>query len=58
MGGSKGKGKATDTMDVDVPEDDEDRIAKAQAERLRDLAKKVEQFVEGEGDLEGPRFAE
>ena len=58
MGGSKGKGKATDTKDVDVPEDDEDRIAKAQAERLRDLAKKVEQFVEGEGDLDGARFAE
>lgn len=58
MGGSKGKGKATDAMDVDVPEDDEDRVAKAQAERLRDLAKKVEQFVEGEGDLEGARFAE
>ena len=31
MGGSKGKGKATDAMDVDVPEDDEDRVAKAHA---------------------------
>ncbi|RPD81718.1 SGT1-domain-containing protein [Lentinus tigrinus ALCF2SS1-7] len=57
-GSSKGKEKAMNAMDVDAPEDDEDRVAKAQAERLRDLAKKVEQFVEGEGDLEGARFAD
>ena len=53
----KGKEKAT-TMDVDDTETDEDRLAKAQAEKLRDLAKKVEEFVEGEGDVEGARFAE
>ncbi len=58
MGSAKGKEKALDAMDVDPAEDDEDRIAKAQAARLQDLAKKVEQFVEGEGDVEGARFAE
>ncbi|KAI0724281.1 SGT1 protein-domain-containing protein [Cerioporus squamosus] len=58
LGGSKGKAGAEDAMNVDPPEADEDRVAKAQAERLRDLAKKVEQFVEGEGDLEGARFAD
>ena len=55
----KGKAKATDNaMDVDMEADEEDRVAKVQAERLRDLAKKVEEFVEGEGDVEGARFAE
>ncbi|KAH7340297.1 SGT1 protein-domain-containing protein [Rhizoctonia solani] len=37
-------------------EDDEDRYAQEQATRLQELAKKVEGFVEGEGDLEGARF--
>ncbi|EIW64525.1 SGT1-domain-containing protein [Trametes versicolor FP-101664 SS1] len=54
----KGKGRASDRMDVDAPEDEEERIAKAQAARLKDLAKQVEDFVEGEGDLEGARFAD
>ena len=48
-------------MDVDkaaADETDEDRFAKEQAARLRDLAKQVEDFVEGEGDLDGARFAE
>ena len=58
MGGGKGKEKAADAMEVDDPEDDEDRVAKAQAARLHDLAKKVEEFVEGKGDVEGARFAE
>jgi hypothetical protein len=50
-----------DTMDVDKPEDgetEEDRIAKEQASRLQDLAQKVEDFVEGEGDVEGAKFEE
>ncbi|KAG6381423.1 SGT1 protein-domain-containing protein [Boletus reticuloceps] len=42
----------TDGGDVDV----EDRVAKEQANKLRDLAAKVEQFVEGKGDVEGARF--
>ncbi len=54
----KGKGRATDKMDVDASENEEERLAKAQAARLKDLAKQVEDFVEGEGDLEGARFAE
>ncbi|TFK89759.1 SGT1-domain-containing protein [Polyporus arcularius HHB13444] len=58
MGASKDNEAASDPMNVDPQETDEDRVARAQAERLRDLAKKVEQFVEGEGDLEGARFAD
>nr|VWO94110.1 Uncharacterized protein [Ganoderma boninense] len=50
-----GKENITDAMDVD---DDENRVTKLQAERLRDLAHKVEDFLEGEGDLEGARFAD
>ncbi|GBE78093.1 hypothetical protein SCP_0109750 [Sparassis crispa] len=46
-----------DAMDVDV-EAAEDHVAKEQASRLQDLAKKVEEFVEGEGDVEGARFAD
>ncbi|KAI0768553.1 SGT1-domain-containing protein [Trametes elegans] len=57
-GDKKGKGKATEAMDVDSPEDEEERVAKAQAARLKDLAQKVEEFVEGEGDVEGARFAD
>ena len=49
------KDRATDAMAVDG---DEDRVAKLQAERLRDMAHKVEDFLEGEGDVEGARFAE
>ncbi|KAJ1310366.1 hypothetical protein OPQ81_007104 [Rhizoctonia solani] len=37
-------------------EDDEDRYAQEQATKLQELAKKVEGFVEGKGDLEGARF--
>lgn len=36
----------------------EDAEAQAQAASLSELAKKVGQFVEGKGDLEGARFAE
>ncbi|KAK1232082.1 hypothetical protein PQX77_004800 [Marasmius sp. AFHP31] len=48
-----------DAMDVDKPSSEmteEDRVASEQASKLRDLAAKVEEFVEGEGDLEGARF--
>ncbi|KAI0374444.1 SGT1-domain-containing protein [Pilatotrama ljubarskyi] len=58
VGLGKGKGKAGDAMDVDASEDEDERIAKAQAARLKDLAKQVEDFVEGEGDVEGARFAD
>ncbi|KIJ68680.1 hypothetical protein HYDPIDRAFT_173344 [Hydnomerulius pinastri MD-312] len=48
-------------MDVDAPGEGEDggeenRVAKEQTEKLRDLAAKVEKFVEGKGDVEGARF--
>ncbi|KAJ7596676.1 SGT1 protein-domain-containing protein [Mycena floridula] len=51
-------GKSNDqAMDVDPPEETlEDQMASEQASRLRNLAEQVEQFVEGEGDLEGARF--
>ncbi|TBU34976.1 SGT1 protein-domain-containing protein [Dichomitus squalens] len=60
MHGDKGKGeeRASNAMDIDTQEDEEDRIAKMQATRLRDLAQKVEHFVEGQGDVEGARFAD
>ncbi|KAG6817605.1 hypothetical protein H0H87_006233 [Tephrocybe sp. NHM501043] len=60
---SLGNKKTTqpDAMDVDVPEtegkeDVEERIASAQAVKLKEFAAKVENFVEGEGDLDGARF--
>lgn len=55
---------SSDVMDVDStdPTKDtktpEDQVAEQQASRLRNLAQKVEEFVEGEGDIEGARFAE
>jgi hypothetical protein len=48
-------------MDVDKLEGEErseDHIATEHASKLQDLAAKVEEFVEGEGDLEGARFEE
>jgi hypothetical protein len=55
------KNKPQDVMEVDKPEareTEEDRIAKERASRLQDLAQKVEDFVEGEGDAEGAKFEE
>ncbi|PFH49193.1 hypothetical protein AMATHDRAFT_81409 [Amanita thiersii Skay4041] len=49
----------TDPMDIDEPGRDvnpEERMASAQATKLKNLADKVENFVEGEGDIEGARF--
>ncbi|KAG5648215.1 hypothetical protein DXG03_006170 [Asterophora parasitica] len=48
-----------DAMDVDKPETEEtaeEQLASAQATKLKELAAKVETFVEGEGDLDGARF--
>ncbi|KAG6866852.1 hypothetical protein C0991_008788 [Blastosporella zonata] len=50
-----------DAMDVDASEGKEaaeERMASAQATKLKEFAAKVENFVEGEGDLEGARFEE
>ncbi|KAI0935983.1 hypothetical protein AcV5_004245 [Taiwanofungus camphoratus] len=50
---------SSDAMNIDKSEEtQEDRLAKDQASRLQNLAKKVEEFVEGEGDIEGARFAD
>lgn len=58
MGPRNTSGQTTG-MDVDAPEmPEEDRMASEQAARLKDLANKVEKFVEGEGDIEGARFEE
>ncbi|PPQ69622.1 hypothetical protein CVT25_013705 [Psilocybe cyanescens] len=43
-------------MDVDNPESAEDRLASQQAKQLKDLASKVEDFIEGAGDVEGAVF--
>jgi hypothetical protein len=63
---SRTKGKSKDrqdgnAMEVDVEEtaeSAEDRLASEQAKRLKDLANKVENFIEGEGDVEGAIFDE
>ncbi|KAF5356294.1 hypothetical protein D9756_004198 [Leucocoprinus leucothites] len=55
--GQAKKAPQEDAMDIDSQEiSEEDRLASEQASRLKDLASKVEQFVEGEGDIEGARF--
>ena len=36
----------------------EDLLASEQARKLKVLADKVENFIEGEGDIEGARFEE
>ncbi|KAJ7462740.1 SGT1 protein-domain-containing protein [Mycena galericulata] len=53
-----GSSKQPHTMEVDPADDEtaEDRLASDQASRLQNLATKVEEFVEGEGYLEGARF--
>ncbi|KAF4623707.1 hypothetical protein D9613_001668 [Agrocybe pediades] len=57
MGSNKtGAQKDKDAMDVDENDSAEDRVASEQAQRLKNLASKVESFVEGQGDLEGALF--
>ncbi|KAI6133287.1 SGT1 protein-domain-containing protein [Pisolithus croceorrhizus] len=45
-----------DVMNIDSNEEEGNRLAQKESERLHDLASKVEQFVQGQGDLEGARF--
>lgn len=45
------------SADKDIAEQEE-HLTKVQTSRLQDLAKKVEDFVEGEGDLSGAVFPE
>lgn len=53
---------SSETMDIDnnnnSPGSAEDRATKLQAERLHSFAKKVEEFVGAEGDIQGVRFDE
>ncbi|KAF8559346.1 SGT1-domain-containing protein [Imleria badia] len=46
----------THAMEIDGEEAKEDRVAKEQTDKLRNLAAKVEQFVGGKGDVDGARF--
>ncbi|KAF9498063.1 SGT1-domain-containing protein [Pleurotus eryngii] len=56
---SGNKAKDDTAMDVDSGGiTAEDQLANEQAVKLRSLASKVEEFVEGQGDLEGARFAD
>lgn len=54
-------GSKSNGMDVDEPESEEaaeERIASDQALKLKELAAKVEDFVEGEGEIDGAIFDE
>ncbi|KAK0208455.1 SGT1 protein-domain-containing protein [Desarmillaria ectypa] len=51
------KNQTSDAMDVDKSSEmPEDKMTSDQASRLKNLASKVEEFVEGEGDMEGAKF--
>lgn len=51
--------RSMNPMDIEEPKAEaEDRLASAQATKLKELAAKVEEFVEGDGDIEGARFEE
>lgn len=50
-----GRSGGVEAMDVDQKEE---QLAQDQASKLKSLAQKVEEFVEGEGDLDGARFEE
>ena len=52
---ASGQPNRVDAMETDQIEE---QLAQDQASKLKSLAKKVEEFVEGEGDLEGARFEE
>lgn len=49
----------SEAMPVDPPDENtEDDVTRQQTAKLQEMAKKVEAFVEGKGDLEGARFDE
>lgn len=48
--------KQSDAMDVD--QRSMERVPSTQTSQVRNLASKVEEFIEGEGDVEGAIFAE
>lgn len=49
---------ASEAQQGDAGAQQEDEFGREQASRFRDLAQKVEEFVEGKGDLEGALFEE
>ena len=58
-----GKTSKHDPTSMDVDDDEptrstEDRLASQQAKQLKNLANKVETFIEGKGDVEGAIFEE
>ena len=53
-----GAASETQAMETDGEGGEEARVAKEQTDKLRDLAVKVERFVEGKGDVEGAQFEE
>lgn len=62
-GQEKDKQSNLNAMEVDETETESTstpakRVVPDQASQLRDLASKVEEFIDGEGDVEGARFAE
>ena len=50
--------EALEANKMDVDESPEDRLASEQAKKLKELATKVESFIDLEGDIEGARFEE
>jgi hypothetical protein len=58
MGSSSKQQQNIMEVDGDEEQSAEDRVASEQASRLKNLATKVEAFVEGKGDLEGATFDE
>lgn len=55
--GPNRKTSVPNTFDIDASEE-EANLVKSEAARLRSLARKVDDFVHGGGDLEGARFNE
>ncbi|KIM67044.1 hypothetical protein SCLCIDRAFT_1210513 [Scleroderma citrinum Foug A] len=50
--------KDQNAMDLDSEAGEENRFVRKQSDKMHDLAAKIEQFVHGDGDLEGARFEE
>ncbi|TCD70672.1 hypothetical protein EIP91_002396 [Steccherinum ochraceum] len=56
LGRKSGSGEEAMNVDRDEDLDEEERITQRQTSKLQEMAKKVEEFVEGKGDLEGAKF--
>ncbi|KAJ3750022.1 SGT1 protein-domain-containing protein [Lentinula detonsa] len=49
---------AKQSYPMDVDQKSTERVVSTPASQLRDLASKVEEFIDGEGDVEGAKFAD